>query len=470
MPLFLYRQLADELRQSMLKGDLAWGEKLPSLRAMSRHRRLSLTTVKEAYDQLLSEGMLEARAQVGYFVAYRAESSRMPLQLGPVSDVHREAFINEIVQGLCRPGLVMLGSTSLRPELLPNSALARLMHRCTKQPFNFYAETQGLSELRQQIARRSIKSPRPLTSNELVITAGCTEAVAFALRCVAKAGELIAIESPVYYSLLQTLEGQGMRALAIPTSSRQGLNLESLEAALESYPIKALVSVPSFHNPLGACLATERRRALVEMLTSRGIPMIENDVFGELYYASAVPSLYSFDRTGLVIYCSSFSKTLARGLRIGWAAPGRFKEAFMQQKRANSLTTATLPQQALAAFLAQGDYDRHLRKLRKTLQSSMQALYDCAVAAFPPGTQINHPTGGLMLWVEMPPRVRALDLFDKALELGIGIAPGPLFALSRETGQDFGNCIRLSCPQAWDSNCEAAVRTLGQLAHRASRL
>lgn len=464
---YLYETLAAELRSGILAGTLKPQEKLPSLRRMSSSRKLSLATVMEAYSLLEAEGYLEVRSQSGFYVR-KPTSAPLPQAAGSLSkpvEVRSDRFVNEILQTFRQEGLLMLGTTTLDPRLLPNQALARLLHQqALRQKFNVYEETTGYLELRRQIAQRSLDTPSPLLADELVITAGCVEAMALSLRCVARPGDLVAVESPTFYGILQTIEGQGLKVLEVPADPLNGLNLELLEQAVQNYPIKALVTIPSFQNPLGYCMPPERKRQLVEQLCSRGIAIIEDDIYGEFYYDQPPPTLRSFDRSGLVMLCSSFSKTLAPGLRIGWAAPGRFYEEFVHQKRMASLTTATLPQQALAAYLRRGAYERHLRSLRKTLQQNMHRLVSQVEGCFPQGTRLSQPAGGVSLWLEMPAQVSALDLYQRALAEGIGVSPGPLFALQRQAGRDFGHCLRLSCGMPWSSEIENALQKLGSWA------
>lgn len=467
---YLYETLAQELRTSIQSGTLRPGEKLPSLRHMSRSRQLSLATVSEAYALLEAEGHLETRPQSGFYVRrpVRALLPHTASKLPAPAEVRSDRFVETIVGALRRPGLVMLGSTSLQPELLPNAALARLLQSASRQDFNVYEETAGNASLRRQIARRSLDTPSPLDADELVITAGCVEAITLSLRCVARPGDVIAVESPVFYGILQTIEGQGMQALEIPADPIQGLDLGLLSQALERYDIKALVTVPTFHNPLGYCMPPANKRRLVELLTGRGVAIIEDDIYGEFWYDEPPPTLRSFDNSGLVMLCSSFSKTLAPGLRIGWAAPGRFYEEFLHQKRMHSITTATLPQLAIEAYLRRGAYERHLRGLRRSLRANMQQLVAGVERSFPAGTRLSRPAGGVALWLELPESVAAMALFEQALAAGIAIAPGPLFALERVPGRDFGHCIRLSCGLNWSAEADAALRRLGELAARAA--
>ena len=221
--------------------------------------------------------------------------------------------------------------------------------------------------------------------------------------------------------------------------------------------------VTNFSNPLGGCMPDEKKEALVRICERAGVPLIEDDIYGDLYFGPARPkAAKSFDRTGNVLYCSSFSKTLAAGFRVGWAAPGRFRERFELLKFAQTVATPTLPQMAIAEFLQQGGYDRFLRTLRRELARQMEHVRGVVCSSFPEGTRMTRPEGGAILWVQMPASVDALKLHEEALRRGISVAPGPIFS---STGR-YRSCIRLNTGNPDLEQVEAAVRTLGQIAHR----
>jgi DNA-binding transcriptional MocR family regulator len=216
----------------------------------------------------------------------------------------------------------------------------------------------------------------------------------------------------------------------------------------------------NFQNPLGSLMPDEKKKALVELLNAHDIPIIEDDVYGELYFGSKRPtSAKAFDAKGLVMHCSSFSKCLAPGYRIGWAAPGRFTQEVARLKLTTTLSASAPAEAALADYLTKGGYDKHLRQLRHALSVQQTAMAQAIVRYFPKGTKATRPNGGYFLWVELPGGVDTLKLHRQALSLGISIAPGPMFSAHRE----FGNCLRLNYGHPWDDRTEAALITLGRL-------
>jgi DNA-binding transcriptional MocR family regulator len=286
------------------------------------------------------------------------------------------------------------------------------------------------------------------------------EALNLCLRAVAKPGDVIAIESPAFYGTLQVIESLGMRALEIPTDPRNGIVLDALASALRRQKIRACLFVLNFSNPLGSCMPDTDKKALVELLARREIPLIEDDIYGDLYFAERRPrTAKAYDRQGLVLLCSSFSKTLAPGYRVGWTAPGRFKLQVESLKFTSSMATTTAPQMAIADFLQSGGYERYLRKIRRILMTQVQQMSNAVGRYFPAGTKVTRPQGGYVIWVELPHGVDSLELHRRALAQKISIAPGPIFSAK----QKYKNFIRLSCGLPWSEKIDGAVRKLGEL-------
>jgi DNA-binding transcriptional MocR family regulator len=468
----LYEQVAERLGGAIAAGTLRAGDRLPSVRQLSASERVSVSTVLQAYLHLESRGLIETRPQSGHYVRRRErplpaepQVSRPAASASPVSV---SALVSRVYRAAGDPRIIPLGTSLPAPALLPvrrlNRELALLAREAGEVAID-YDMPPGCLALRQQVARRSLDWGCPLSPEDFVMTCGASEAVHLCLSAVARPGDTVAIESPAYYGTLQAIEAQGLRALEIPSHPRHGLELDALEATLNKRKVAAVLVVPSFSNPLGGCMPEEHRQRLVALLAARGIPLIEDDIYGDLHFGPQRPRpAKAHDSEGLVLLCGSFSKTLAPGYRVGWVAPGRFREKVELLKFAQTVATPTLPQLALAAFLRDGGYDRHLRSLRRQLASQMQRMVEAIGEHFPEGTRVTRPEGGLLLWVELPRGVDALVLHERALEAGISFAPGPIFSAQRR----YGNFIRLSCGFPWSPRLEGALATLGSLARNLS--
>ncbi len=281
------------------------------------------------------------------------------------------------------------------------------------------------------------------------------------LRAVAKSGDIIALESPTFYGLLQVVESLGLKALEIPTHPQHGISLDALKLAIEQWPVKACAIVGNFNNPMGYCMPEGDKQALVKLLDRHHIPLIEDDVYGDLVFDHHRPAAAkSFDAGDNVLYCSSFSKTLSPGLRVGWVVPGKYQEQIEYLKYITSLATPTLPQLAISDFLQRGGYDRYLRQVRGQYARQVARITRAVSQHFPEGTRVTQPVGGFVIWVELPEGTDAMAIFHQALAKGISIAPGPIFSAS----QKYANFIRINCAQPWDERLEAAIIFLGKLA------
>jgi DNA-binding transcriptional MocR family regulator len=322
-----------------------------------------------------------------------------------------------------------------------------------------YPPPQGHKRLRTQIARRSLNAGCSLAPDDIIVTSGCVEAMNLALQAVCRPGDTVAIGSPVYPTFLKSIQWMGLKVLEIP-STVEGMNLEVLDYAIRHNPVSACITIANFNNPLGSLMPDDRKRELVGLLAKRDIPLIEDDVYGDLAYSpERPPSTKAFDEKGLVLYCSSFSKTLAPGYRVGWIAPGRFREKVSQLKSLLNIATAAPTQLAVAEFLTNGGYDHHLRKIRRVYARQTALVREAVGRHFPAGTRVSRPEGGYILWVEMPEGFDAFRLYEGALREGIGIAPGTIFTL----GDRYGNCFRLNAA-FWSERVEQALETLGGMA------
>jgi len=463
----LYETVAERVAFLVEEGTYRPGERVPSIRSLSLQFKVSVNTVKEAYRLLEDRRVIEARPQSGFFVCSRlpeaVSAPRIsPPELSPLT-VSTSDLTARVLRDTLDPDLVQFGCAIPNPELLPIDRLNRMLSseaRRFRSQSIAYAMPPGNPRLRKQIAQRLVLSGCTLRPDQVVITDGCTEAVSLALRCVCRPGDTIAVETPVYYNFLQLVESLGLKALEIPTDPVEGISLEALDYALQHNRVTACLVISNFNNPLGSRMSEGRKQQLVEMLTRRGIPLIEDDIYGDLAHDGDRPAVAkAYDRQGLVMLCSSFSKTLAPGYRVGWVAPGRFQDQLERLKMVNTIASATPTQMAIAEFLANGGYDHHLRTIRRVYARKVAQMAEAIGRYFPEGTRVSRPRGGFSLWLEMPLSVDAVQLYRQAIGNGITLAPGNLFSV---TGK-YRNCVRLNAA-FWSEREERALQKLGELA------
>ncbi|GAB3629277.1 2-aminoadipate aminotransferase [Pandoraea terrae] len=472
----LYETLADDIESQIQKGVYRHGDRLPSVRQTSQQRQISITTVIRAYLLLESRGLIVSRPQSGYFVNLRegdgplqghALSTSKPIAISATVDVSR--LVLSTLRSISAGDAVPLGSPYPDPTAFPFEKLNRYAYAAGRDE-----SLRGLKDalppghpkLIRQIARRYLEKGMTVDPADVIITVGATEAINLCLQAVAKPGDVIAVESPTFYAMLHAIERMGMKAIEVATHPEQGIDVAALAAIVESQPVAACMVMPNFQNPLGFQMPDARKRELVEFAAKADMPIIENGVYNELYYGSAYPSsLKSYDRNGLVLHCSSFSKTLTSAYRIGWALPGRYRDQVEKLKFLNTLTTASIPQLAIAEFLERDGYEHHLRRIRKAYAQQANLMKAMVSRFFPDGTGMSGPAGGYVLWVELPPKVNAMQLYELALERGITIGPGYMFS----TSDSYRNFIRLNYSSPWSAEIEQAVITVGKLAATCAR-
>ena len=464
----LYEQLADSIALSIQEGVFCRGDRLPSVRQASSSRNISPSTVFRAYYLLEARGLISARERSGYFVtggAIGIPSSPEPISNSQahLTKVDVSELVFEVLESIRVKNVVPLGSAFPSPLLFPLSNLSRTMASSvqTMDPWSSVDTlSPGDANLRRQIALRYLLDGLHVPSDEIVVTNGALEALNLCLMAVTRPGDTVLIESPTFYAALQSIERIGLKAVEVPSHPRDGIDLNLMESALERHKPKVCWLMTNFQNPLGSLLSNDKKKSLVELLTKHQVPLIEDDVYGELYFGEKRPApAKAYDTDGLVMHCSSFSKCLAPGYRVGWVASGRYSKIIERLKLTTTLSTSVPAQIALANYLKKGGYDKHLRNLRHTLTVNQIKFIDAVQQYFPEGTRLTKPQGGYFLWVKLPDGVKALDVHRIALANGISIAPGPIFSAQR----GFTDYIRLNYGHIWDTNVEASLVTLGKI-------
>ena len=469
-PAPLYVELARSLEQLIEQATLRPGHRLPSVRRMSLQRDVSISTVLQAYTLLENRGWIEARPQSGYYVRPRLPTSapepRMARPMAKPSAVGVNDLAAEVLSLASDPRYVPFGAACPDHSLFPTKKLARILAAVGRNDPSLlgrYAMSSAYDPLAREIARRYLQAGCPLGHDELVVTCGCTEALTLALRAVTKPGDTVAVESPTYFGFLEMIQSLNLRVVEIPTGPRTGICLEATRAAFAANDIKALMVMPSFSNPLGSNMPDENKEQLYRLLAEFDVPVIEDDIYGDLHFGERRPKpLKAWDTDGRVLLCSSFSKTLAPSLRVGWCAPGRYLERVRRLKFTNTLGTPVVLQKTVSDFLRNGGYDHHLRSIRRAYHHQLHLFSQAILRHFPEGTRLSRPEGGFVLWIELPAGVDTLRLHRDALKHHITTAPGALFSVKDR----YKNCLRMNCGVPWSDAIEAAVRTLGELARK----
>lgn len=462
----LYAELADRLREQIQLGHFKGGEKLPSVRQLSAEHKVSISTVQEAYRVLEMEHFVEPRAKSGYFVFNKnglvqipktTKPPQRPMDVTQWEDVLSMLLTND-KQSVCQFQHAMpnMQASTLKPLIKSLYELNR--HRALEGMR--YGDVQGDMSLREQLARLTAASGCEIHPNEFVVTSGCQEALSVCLRAVANEGDIIAVESPGFYGAMQAIKGANLKVLEIPTDSSKGISIEALKLALDQWPIKAILVTPTVNNPQGYVMPDDKKRALYQLAQEYDIAIVEDDIYGDIAFEYPRPkSIKAFDEDGRVMLCSSFSKTLAPGFRVGWIAPGKFISKVMHIKYVSSSMCPTLPQLAIAKFIREKGYEKHLRAMRKEYAKARDHLRQSIKTHFPDDTCVSFPEGGFVLWVELPKHFNSVELAQLAKQEGIILAPGQVFSA---TGK-YRNCLRFNFIDRNEETRSRAIERLGDI-------
>ncbi len=463
----LYARVAEEIAASIRSGAWENGARIPSVRQFSRERGVSAATVIRAHELLEEQGYIESVPRSGHYVSdswrQQTRATRTAPSADPLTPLDVREIVFQLLDSIRDNKLVPFGSPFPSPELFPLSKLGRTLGAGAQRidpwrTVEYLAD--GSLKLRQRIAQRYLRHGASVAPEEIIITSGALEGLNLCLQVLTRPGDTVAIQTPTFYGCLHAIETLGLRALEIPTHARDGVDITALAQALATAPIRACWFMTTYQNPLGTSMSLSAKRKLVRLLEEHNVPLIEDNVYAELYYGAKPPSLTkAFDRRGIVLECGSFSKCLAPGYRVGWVAAGRYAQAVRRRKVMGSLETNISAQDAIAAYLHTGAYERHLRRVRRILAGWQAAALNSLDRHLPAGFQVVRPEGGYFLWIELPSFVSAVDLYRSALCRGISIAPGPIFSERRK----FDNFIRLNYGHPWTAASDAAVATLADI-------
>lgn len=466
-----YAQIAQGLARLIDESVFRPGAKLPSARELAAQHSVSLSTAVQAFHWLEERQLIVARPKSGYFVFPRDAGPALPATSSPPphSLVVRSLSRIEQLDPEDLPGIDVnfAGACPDDPRLFNEDQLRVAVQRAARsqrRSLITYQDTIGIDALRLAITRRALHLGCHFNPHQLLVTGSCIHAVHLCLKAVTQPGDVVALESPTHFGFLDLLESLNLRALEIPTHPRDGMSLSALQLALDTQPVKAVLSVPTLSNPLGAVMSLSDKRSLVRLITKHQVPLIEDVVFNDLLASDEHrKAAKAFDVDGWVMACGSFSKTLSPGIRLGWCEAGRWHLDVARLKRVYGVPTNAVLEHALADLLSQSGYEPRLRRLSHQLQKRLEEARQIISESFPFGTRVSRPRSGYTLWVELPSTINSMALFKQTLNEGICFGPGAFFSATDR----FDHCLRLSFAGPWTVKEQRALRRIGQLAQQA---
>ena len=463
----LYLQVADGLEKMISEEVLRIGDKLPSVRVLSEEYGISMGTAFQAYYHLEGRGLIEARPKSGYYVRFNYQRFPPLPNLVPPDALSHDVSVKEMIASIYRDIVaadvinlaLAVPDASLLPTAKINKSVVYALRNSKDHCIN-YENTQGNLELRQQIAKLAFNWGGKIQPEEIIVTSGCLDAITLCLKAVTNNGDTVAVECPNYFGIYQAIESIGLKVVELPADPVMGLDLNAVEKAIRKFRVKAVVSIPNFNNPLGSCMPDENKKKLVEIITRFQVPLIEDDIYGELYFGKSRPRTCKYyDTKGLVMHCSSLSKSLAPGYRIGWTIPGKYVDQVKHLKRIQNISNPTLTQAAMAHYLKNGRYEYHLKTLRKALYTQSLRYVQAIIKYFPADTKVSRPHGGFCLWVQLNKKVDSFKLRAEAIKQNISIVPGKIFSATA----NYSNCIRVSFGKPWNDDVDYGLMILGKL-------
>jgi DNA-binding transcriptional MocR family regulator len=464
----LYTLLAESLEEQLRSGVFQANEKLPSLRKFAEQRSVSISTAQMAYNQLEDRGLIEVRPKSGYYVRHisnvQFETPKIKVSPQKPNIVTTSELVMDVMRNSGNPNYVNFAAASPGTDFpILQQVKKSFTQTARNRDFlgNGYCLTKGEECLRRALAQRANDAGIRITPEEIIISSGCQSAIGLCLKVLCKPGDIVAVESPSYYGLLQLIESMGLKVIELPSDPVTGLSVDALRLALEQWPVKTILGVPNYNNPLGAVMPIESKKAVIELINQYQISFIEDDIYGELGYdESRPPAVKAYDSDGRVLLCSSASKMLEPQLGVGWIMPGQFMKEIEYERFLSSSNQFCLPQIVIGETMAKASFDRHIRQARKTYQQRRDRLFDLISAHFPENIRVSTPQGGFVAWIELPRSLDATDLYLRAKEVGIVISPGAIFS---SNPSKYKHSIRLSYAQAWTKERDQAIQTLGNL-------
>lgn len=443
MKVYKFEEFTTDIERSIREGFYKPGHKLPSVRDLKKQYNTSISTIQNGYEHLIILGLVTSIPKSGYYVAAPVNQRRDNLtQENPiVRDAIFERNIELITSGHGNKKLVEFNVATPGDLIISQKLLLRTMQHVIREKgvgLLKYYPTNGLDELKSNIIKHAAGYQTRINPWELLITDGALQALYIALSAVCGPEDVVAVESPCVFSVLEVIRVLKLKVVEIPVALTNGFDVDFLKKACGQNKIKAIVITPNFHNPTGILLDDDAKKELVKISQQHHIAIIENDIYGDLNFGGKRPStIRSYDESGLVMTYSSYAKTLAPGIRLGWLAAGKFLRAAEQIKFSMGSTVSPVYQETVNRLLATNSYDRHLRAFRMLLAKNAFSTINLLSQHFPKDTSIVPPAGGYNIWVKMPDYIDMNNFYNECERIGVKFTPGYTFSFTEMFSSNF---------------------------------
>lgn len=460
-----YQRLALELETDIAKGRLAPGEKLPSIRTMSKETNLSVNTIERALELLEGRGLITIRSQSGSYVKTEVPKNEFSSDkfTNTPKTVKVDDYIRFLLELTSASNSIPFGLGFLDPDLYPHRAIKRTATKLMREEpdvISKYSHPPGEWAYRLSVSKYLKKHGTHISPEEVIATTGAMNGVETALRALCEPGDTVIIEIPQFWTVLQIIEVLKLKVIEVPAHPVTGIDLEKLRAATKTGKVKAAVVMPNFNNPLGCLVSDENKRELVSILAEKDIAIIENDAYSDLAHnGKRAISLKEFGDPSQIITCSTFAKTISPGLKIGWMAPGKYFDEVQKIQRSTSTGVSRLSQMIIARYLGTREHEKNLNILRSECGKQLNRIAETVVRHFPRGTSVSSPKGGLVLWIELPGNIDAVELFRRSISQKIVVCPGAIFSASNQ----HKNHIRINGGMKFTPKVEQALIELGKM-------
>jgi DNA-binding transcriptional MocR family regulator len=469
MKQYKYETIAAEIEGHILAGRYKPGHKLPAIRALKEKFSTSISTIQQAYDYLVIKGLVDNVAKSGFYVSATANKRREDTVAKRQSMVVRDAVFKHHLAAITtrnqyNNAYAEFNVAAAGDAFIPQKLVLRTMQQVIREQgvgLLRYYPANGAIQLREQITKRAAAYHTGFNTGELIITDGALQALYIALASVCKPGDVVALESPCVFSILEVIKVLKLKVVEIPVDISDGFDIDFLRKACTRFSIKAIVVTPNFHNPTGTLLSNDQKKQLLYITQLNGIPLIENDVYGDLHFTDQRPcNIKAFDESGLVMTYASYSKSLAPGIRVGWLSAGKFYHQAEQVKFSIGSTVSPIYQETVHRLLQSNSYDRHIRTFR--MQLARQAYYTLHLLAsyFPVATKTSTPKGGFNMWVQMADNLDMAAFYNYCEKAGVRFTPGFTFSFSNIYRQFF----RIVFADQYSPRKEKAIKQAGRAA------